>query len=125
MENIAILRKRIDDFKKEIASEFEIKDIGPADLILGIKVNQTKDGICLYQKHFSKSLDSLYSMGECWSVSTSLVPHSHLSPETEDEVTEFSYQSALSSINYLSSIMKPDLSFVVSSLSQYLERPWI
>ncbi|MBW0518977.1 hypothetical protein O181_058692 [Austropuccinia psidii MF-1] len=130
VDDIAIFGRSVDYFKKEMASEFEIKDIGPADLILGVKVSQTKDSIWLDQKHFSKLLFDLYGMGECQPVSTPLFPHLQLSPETEDEVKEFknlkiSYQSAVCTINYLNSATRPDLSFAVSSLSQYIERPMI
>ncbi|MBW0478761.1 hypothetical protein O181_018476 [Austropuccinia psidii MF-1] len=90
IDNIGIFGKNMDNFKKEIALEFDIKDIGPTDLILEVK----------------------------------------LSPATEDEVTEFnilniSYCSAVSSVNYLSSATRLNLSFAVSSLFQYLENPGI
>ncbi|MBW0524567.1 hypothetical protein O181_064282 [Austropuccinia psidii MF-1] len=114
VDDIAIFGRSVDDFKKEIASEFETKEIGPADLILDVSVNKTKDSIWLDQKHFSKSLFDLYGMGEFQPVSTPLFPHLQLSPETEDEVKEFknfkiSYQSAVGTINYLNSATRKDL----------------
>ncbi|MBW0539129.1 hypothetical protein O181_078844 [Austropuccinia psidii MF-1] len=54
----------------------------------------------------------------------------HLLPETSDEVAKLkllkvNFRSAIGSINYLSSATRPDLSFAVSTLSQYLECPGI
>ncbi|MBW0572930.1 hypothetical protein O181_112645 [Austropuccinia psidii MF-1] len=69
-------------------------------------------------------------MGNCCPVLTPLAPNSHLEPATLEEMAEFnslwvSYRSAIGSINYLSTATCPDLSFVVSSLSQFLDRPGI
>ncbi|MBW0569800.1 hypothetical protein O181_109515 [Austropuccinia psidii MF-1] len=38
VDDIAIFGKEVEGFKAEISSEFEIKDIGTADLMLGIKI---------------------------------------------------------------------------------------
>ncbi|MBW0469167.1 hypothetical protein O181_008882 [Austropuccinia psidii MF-1] len=130
IDNIEIFGKDVEKLNKEIALEFEIINIGPADLILGVNVNQTKDGIWLYQKHFSKFLVKIYGIGECRPVLTPLVPHSQLSQAMEEELKELnnliiSYRSTVCNINYLSSTTRPDLSFAVSSLSQYLKMPGI
>ncbi|MBW0584236.1 hypothetical protein O181_123951 [Austropuccinia psidii MF-1] len=130
VDDIAIFGKEVEGFKAEIASEFEIKDIGTADLMLGIKITREKECISLDQQHYTESLLELYGMSESRPVSTPLVPNSHLVPATPEEVSEFeslgiSYRSAIGSINYLSTATRPDLSFAVSSLSQFLDRPGI
>ncbi|MBW0541233.1 hypothetical protein O181_080948 [Austropuccinia psidii MF-1] len=69
-------------------------------------------------------------MGKSCLVSTPLVPNSHLLPATLQEMAEFaslviSYWSAIGSINFLSTAIRPDLSFAVSTLSQFLDNPSI
>ncbi|MBW0554462.1 hypothetical protein O181_094177 [Austropuccinia psidii MF-1] len=69
-------------------------------------------------------------MSECKQVSTPLTPQDHLEPEMDQEIQEFNklkvnYRSTISSINFLSTATRPDLSFAVSALSQYLEKPGI
>ncbi|MBW0493660.1 hypothetical protein O181_033375 [Austropuccinia psidii MF-1] len=101
-----------------------------ADLMLGVKVSQRDGYIMLDQKHYTKSLLELYGMSDSRPVSTPLVPNSHLVPPTAEEVSEFNslgiiYCKAVGSINYLSSATRPDLSFAVSCLSQFLDRPGI
>ncbi|MBW0535981.1 hypothetical protein O181_075696 [Austropuccinia psidii MF-1] len=128
VDDIAIFGSDIEPFKKEISSEFDIKDIGTADLLLGVKVGHSSHHVSLDQQHFTESLRELYGMSECRPVATPLIPNEHLSPATDDEVSAFnslgvSYRSAIGSINYLSTATRPDLSFAVSSLSQFLERP--
>ncbi|MBW0501282.1 hypothetical protein O181_040997 [Austropuccinia psidii MF-1] len=75
-------------------SEFDIKDIGIADLILGIKINHHEDGVLLDQHHFVEALLELYGMSQCKTVTTPTA-------------------------------IRPDPSFEVSILSQYLEKPGI
>ncbi|MBW0501514.1 hypothetical protein O181_041229 [Austropuccinia psidii MF-1] len=130
VDDIAIFGKDVEPFKAEISREFDVKDIGSADLMLGVKVTQQDDLISLDQQHFCESLLDLYGMGDCRPVCTSLIPNPHLSSASEEELSSFnalgiSYRSAIGSINYLSTATRPDLSYAVSSLSQFLERPGI
>ncbi|MBW0517754.1 hypothetical protein O181_057469 [Austropuccinia psidii MF-1] len=126
----SIFGKDIHIFKKEINNEFEIKDMGPPNLLLGMKISQLEEGIGMDQQHFVESLLELYGMQDCKPVSTPLVPNKHLGPATEAERIAFdslqiNFRSAVGSINYLIKATWPDLSFAVSSLSQYHEKPGI
>ncbi|MBW0592187.1 hypothetical protein O181_131902 [Austropuccinia psidii MF-1] len=115
-------------FKAEISREFYIKDIGEADLMLGVKIKQMEGGISLNQQHFTEALLEQYGMGECKAMLTPLSPHEHLMPATEEEIVPFgklkvSYRSAIGSMNYLRTETRTGLSFAVSTLSQYLCEP--
>ncbi|MBW0497536.1 hypothetical protein O181_037251 [Austropuccinia psidii MF-1] len=130
VDNIAIFGKNLHIFKKEIDKEFEVKDIGPADLLLGMKISQLEEGMGMDQQHFVESLLEMYGMQDCKPVSTPIVLKKHLGPTSEEERITFdplqiNFRSAVGSINYLSTATWPDLSFAVSSLSQYLEKPGI
>ncbi|MBW0494151.1 hypothetical protein O181_033866 [Austropuccinia psidii MF-1] len=130
VDDIAIFGSQVEDFKAEILKEFKIKDVGPADPMLGIKVTHFPDYISLDQPHFIDSLLELYGMSDCNPVATPLVPNEHLSTATSNEISEFEklkvhFQSTVGSINYLSTATRPYLSFAVSSLSQHLEKPGI
>ncbi|MBW0545952.1 hypothetical protein O181_085667, partial [Austropuccinia psidii MF-1] len=129
-DNIGIFSKDVSLFKAEIGKEFNIKNIGEADLMLGIKIQQTENGISLDQQHFTEALLEQYGMEACKAMTTPLTPNKHLCPATDEELAAFkkikmNYRSAIGSINYLSTATRPDLSFAVSTLSQYLERPGI
>ncbi|MBW0535014.1 hypothetical protein O181_074729 [Austropuccinia psidii MF-1] len=130
VDDIAIFSSDTSTFKSEMSREFDIKDIGVADLMLGVKICQTDDGISLNQQHFTEALLEQYGMERCKVMVTPLTPNEHLAQATEEEITAFrnikvNYRSAIGSINYLSTATRPDLSFAVSALSQYLERPGI
>ncbi|MBW0513918.1 hypothetical protein O181_053633 [Austropuccinia psidii MF-1] len=130
VDDIAIFSSNALVFKKEIAGEFEIKDIGPADLMLGVKISRTDQFITLDQQHFTRALLDFYGLSKCKLVSTPLLPNVHMSPTTEDKIEKFkslavNYRSAIGRINYLSTATRPDLSQSVSSLSQFLENPGV
>ncbi|MBW0560427.1 hypothetical protein O181_100142, partial [Austropuccinia psidii MF-1] len=116
VDDIAIFGRKVQYFKEEVMKEFEIKDVGPADLMLGIKVTHSAHYVSLDQQHFTESLLELYGMINCNSVSTPLVPNEHLSSASISESTDFgrlkvNFRSAVGSINYLSTATRPDLSF--------------
>ncbi|MBW0511644.1 hypothetical protein O181_051359 [Austropuccinia psidii MF-1] len=89
VDNIAIFGKEVETFKLEMSSESDIKDLGEADLMLGIKVAQLEKCITLDQQHFTKALLDLYGMGDCRPVLTPFVPNQHLSSATDEEVSSF------------------------------------
>ncbi|MBW0536050.1 hypothetical protein O181_075765, partial [Austropuccinia psidii MF-1] len=49
--NLAIFGPNLEEFKKEIKKEFDMKDVGKANLLLGIKINHLEDGFSLDQEH--------------------------------------------------------------------------
>ncbi|MBW0512976.1 hypothetical protein O181_052691 [Austropuccinia psidii MF-1] len=128
VDDIALFGRRINSLREKISREFSIKDIGPADLLLGVNVHQLKDGIMLDQHHFVDSLLDAYGMPNFKAISTLLIPNKHLSVATEDEKAAFNkmkanFISAVGSINYLSLETLPELSHAGSSLSQHLKKP--
>ncbi|MBW0495113.1 hypothetical protein O181_034828 [Austropuccinia psidii MF-1] len=130
VDDIAIFSKNANIFKREVAAGFKIKDVGQANLILGIKVCHSDTHVLLDQQHFTESLLHLYGMESCRPVLTPLPPNEHLQLPAPGEINEFkrlhiNYQSAIGSINYLSTATRPDLAFAVSSLSQFLQQPGI
>ncbi|MBW0543256.1 hypothetical protein O181_082971 [Austropuccinia psidii MF-1] len=130
VDDMAIFGKNIQPYKNQIHKHVSIKDIGPADLLMGVKIQHLEKGITLYQEHFFDSLLELYGMRNCKSISMPLVPNDHIGAATKDEEKAFksmkvNFRSAIGSINYLRTSTCPDLSHAVSSLSQHLERPGI
>ncbi|MBW0504600.1 hypothetical protein O181_044315 [Austropuccinia psidii MF-1] len=98
--------------------------------MLGVKIQWTEEGISLNQHHFTEALLEQYRMDSCKAMVTPLTPNEHLMPATEDKIVDFgklkvNYRSAVGRINYLSTATRPDLSFAVSALLQYLDWPGI
>ncbi|MBW0534217.1 hypothetical protein O181_073932 [Austropuccinia psidii MF-1] len=89
VNDIAIFGSNVKLFKDEISTEFEIKDMGMADLILGIKVTHGDGFISLDQQHFIESLLRLYITDKCKPVSTPLPPQAPMGPASADELARF------------------------------------
>ncbi|MBW0460659.1 hypothetical protein O181_000374 [Austropuccinia psidii MF-1] len=128
VDDIAIFGKDLDKFKKEIEQEFKTKLLGQANLLLGIKIHHDIDSIRLTQEHYVESVLDLYGMNDCRSVATPLIPNEHLEAATSNELDEFeksnlNYRSAIGSLSYISTATRPDISYAVSALSQFLEKP--
>ncbi|MBW0506580.1 hypothetical protein O181_046295 [Austropuccinia psidii MF-1] len=123
IEDIAIFGENVSSFIEEISQVFDIKDMGAADLMMGIEVVHGDGFISLDQSHFTDSLLDLYGLSGFKSVATPLEPNVHLQPANDEEVERFlslgvNYRSAIGSINYSSTATRPDLSHAVSSLLQ-------
>ncbi|MBW0546946.1 hypothetical protein O181_086661, partial [Austropuccinia psidii MF-1] len=130
VDDIAVFGRKLSSFKRDMKCKFDVKDIGEADLILGIKLNRVNGGLILSQTHYVESVLALYGMSECRPVATPMVPNSHLEEGSLKECSEFkalvtSYRSTMGTLSYLSVATRPDISFAVSSLSQFLENPGI
>ncbi|MBW0481425.1 hypothetical protein O181_021140 [Austropuccinia psidii MF-1] len=54
--NLAIFGPDLEDFKKEIKTKFEMKDLGKTNLLLGIKINHLNDGFSIDQEHYIDEL---------------------------------------------------------------------
>ncbi|MBW0571214.1 hypothetical protein O181_110929 [Austropuccinia psidii MF-1] len=60
VDDLAIFGPDIEDFKREIKSKFEMKDLGKANLLLGIKINHLNDGFSIDQEHYIDELAEKY-----------------------------------------------------------------
>ncbi|MBW0574515.1 hypothetical protein O181_114230, partial [Austropuccinia psidii MF-1] len=128
VDDIGVFGKNLTKFKTAIKEEFSTKILGLADLILGIKITHEENSITLSQQHYINSLLDLYGMTNCKPVATALMPNTHLEAASDEDEVNFSalnvnYCSAIGSLSYLSTATRPNLSFAVSALSQFLESP--
>ncbi|KAK3020641.1 hypothetical protein RJ639_046425 [Escallonia herrerae] len=64
--------KMFDDFKKEIAKEFEMINIGLMSYYLGIEVKQKDDEIFISQEAYAKEMLKRFNMKKCNSISISI-----------------------------------------------------
>ncbi|MBW0567941.1 hypothetical protein O181_107656 [Austropuccinia psidii MF-1] len=102
-----------------------MKDLGKAELLLGVKVNHLTKGFSLSQEHYIDKLAEEYEIKSLTPSNTLLKPNTQLSNATEDEVKGFkelkiNYCSAIGALNYISLNSRPDITFSVSHLSQFL-----
>ncbi|XP_072060351.1 uncharacterized protein [Arachis hypogaea] len=115
--------KEITALKQHLHNLFKIKDIGELKFFLGFEFARSKRGIAMYQRKYCLDLLEEYGMLRSKSCSTPMDYTSHLSKESGDPMPNASeYRRLLGRLLYLTNT-RPEISFVVGKLSQFLDCP--
>jgi hypothetical protein len=120
--------------KEELGWRYEVKDLGEANMILGIHVerNRMAGTISISQRAYLERILKRFGMTDCNSKPTPLPPGITLSkdqgPKTQEDrvlMADKPYREVLGSIMYAQIGTRPDLSYAVSTLSKYASNPGI
>ncbi|MBW0461422.1 hypothetical protein O181_001137 [Austropuccinia psidii MF-1] len=130
VDDIGIFGKNLMSFKNAIKCVFQTKLLGSDELMLGIKIVHEPKTITLTQSHYIDSILESYGRTNCKPTASPLIPNIHLEAATRTEQEEFfslkvNYRTAIGSLSYLSTATRPDLSYSISALSQFLENSGI
>jgi hypothetical protein len=115
----------VDPFVATLGRDFAVKDLGQLHFFLGIEVARYAHGLALTQKKYSLDLLRRAGMLKCKTSPTPMSSTDRLSatvgnPLSSEEATE--YRSIVGGLQYLT-ITRPDLSFAVNRVCQYLHAP--
>ena len=114
----------LEQVKKDLAKQFDIKDIG---YFLGMSIIQEDDckSVWIGQPGYTENLLTKYGMQSCKPVSTPAEPGTKLriASETDECVDREMYQSAIGSLMYLSVGTRPDITYIVSNLARFSSKP--
>ncbi|GKA59628.1 zinc finger, CCHC-type containing protein [Tanacetum coccineum] len=94
-------QNQVDKTKKFLSSKFSMKDMGEADVILGIKIKHENKGI----------------------VSTSMDLIEKLKPNTSKPVDQLEYLRAIGYLIYAMTSTRPDIPYAVGRLSRFTNNP--
>jgi hypothetical protein len=109
--------------KLGLASEFEMSDIGLMHYFLGMEVWQQEGHIFLGQGKNVVDILSIFQMEDCRPMSTPMVTNwKKLSASNSQLVDATVYRQMISSLMYLVNT-RPDICFVVNTLSQHMVEP--
>lgn len=115
----------IQSLKNMLNNKFSIKDLGPIKYYLGLEVQRNNIGLHLSQHKFIMDLLHSVNMQDCKPLSVPIDPHVKLyDNDTSGPLLPIpsSYRALVGKLLYLTST-RPDISFVVQSLSQFLHAP--
>jgi hypothetical protein len=109
--------------KESLASEFEMKDIGLMHYFLGLEVWQEPGHIFLGQGRYVVDILRRFWMEDCRPMSTPMITNWKKLHSSESELVDPTlYRQLIGSLMYLVNT-RPDLCFVVNSLSQFMVEP--
>ncbi|KAF5754617.1 putative RNA-directed DNA polymerase [Helianthus annuus] len=112
--------------KKCLSDNFQIKDLGLLKYFLGIEVLYSGSSVCLSQRKYCLELLSEFGYLGCKPVGTP-IEQSHVITAKTDKDENFlenvsGFQKLIGKLIYLS-LTRPDISYAVQFLSQYMHKP--
>ena len=113
----------IESTKQFLSSNFQIKDMGNADVILGIRIKRENDKLILTQSHYIEKILKKFHQYDSTTMSTPFGPHLKLYPNTGRVVDQLLYSRVVGSLMYAMTCTRPDIAFVVGKLSRYTSNP--
>ena len=109
--------------KKLLSSIFDMKDLGLADVILGIQIKRNNEGYILTQSHYVEKILNKYDQSNCKVAVTPFDANCKLKKNIGDAVSQLQYSQVIGSLMYLMNATRPDIAYSVSRLSRYTSNP--
>src|SRR5437016_13482270 len=107
--------KEVKDFLSE---NFEMKDLGEADVILNIKLLRGDDGgVTLVQSHYVEKVLSRFGFSDCKPAPTPYDPSVLI--RKNQSIARDQLSQIIGSLVYLASATRPHISFAVSKLRRF------
>ena len=114
--------------KRWLSFNFEMKDMGEADYILGVEIlrDHSKKLLGLSQQTYIQKVLEHFQLHNCKPIDTPVVKNESLSldmcPKTQDEKEKMAYVSfanAVGSLMYAMMCTRPDICYVVGLVSRF------
>ena len=113
----------IQQLKAHLFKNFQTKDLGPLRYFVGIEVTKSSSGIAINQHKYALDILTETSMLDCHPIDTPMDPNVKLLPGQKEPLKDpRRYRHLVGILNYLT-VTRPDITFVVSIASQFLNAP--
>ena len=99
----------INDVKSTLNANFDMKDLGEADVILVIKIRRIKSRISLDQSHYIEKILKKYNYFDSKPTCTPYVSSIKLFKNNGDSVNQSAYASIIGSSRYAINCTRPDI----------------
>ncbi|GKA17046.1 zinc finger, CCHC-type containing protein [Tanacetum coccineum] len=100
-----------------------MKDMGEAEVILGIKIKHENKGIVITQSHYIEKILKKFNCEDSSPVSTPMDPVEKLKPNTGKPVDQLEYSRAIGCLIYAMTSTRPDIAYAVGQLSKFTTNP--
>ncbi|GKE17110.1 zinc finger, CCHC-type containing protein [Tanacetum coccineum] len=119
IHNLIIHQMDVDLTKKFLSSKFSMKDIGEADVILGIRIKHESNGIAISQSHYIEKVLKKFNYFDCTPVSTLIDTSEKLMPNNGQDVSQLEYSRVIGCLMYAMTCTRPDIAFAAGKQSRY------
>jgi hypothetical protein len=109
--------------KKMLTRNFDMKDMGVADVILGIKISRISDGLALTQSHYIESVLKRFNVFNESPIKTPIDLTMHLVKNKREPVSQLKYSQIIGCLMYITNCTRPDLACAVNKLSRFTSNP--
>nr|GEU87005.1 zinc finger, CCHC-type [Tanacetum cinerariifolium] len=94
------LEVEVDLIKEFLSSRFSMKDIGEADIILGIRIKHESNGIAISQSHYIEKVLKKFNYSDCTPVSTLMDTCEKPMPNKGPVVSQLEYSRVIGCLMY-------------------------
>ena len=113
----------IQDLKHFLGRQFEMKDLGPLNYFLGLKVSSSADGYYLTQSKYTSDLISRANITDSKIVDTPIEYNCRLNSHDDESLSDTTlYKQLVGSLIYLT-VTRSDISYAVHVVSQFMAAP--
>ncbi|GKC32967.1 zinc finger, CCHC-type containing protein [Tanacetum coccineum] len=110
---------QVDLTKEFLSSRFFMKDMGEADVIMGIGIKHESNGIAISQSHYIEKVLEKFNYFDCTPVSTPMDTSEKLMPNNGQTVSQLEYSKVIGCLMYAMTCTRPVIAFVVGKLRRY------
>ena len=135
VDDITITRstmKLVNEFKRWINDKFQITDLGAISWLLGLAIKQDRTVRTLYisQRSYIELIIHRFNLEDAKPLTIPIDPNTSLSkdqcPATEEGkeiMKNVPYHEAIGALNWVAVGSRPDITFIVGELAQFMENP--
>ena len=109
--------------KRFLASQFDMKGVIEAMVILDVKITRMGDSIKLSQKHYVEKIFKRFRHFDVKPMSTPYDANTHLMKNRGDHVSQVEYAQIIGSLMHLINFSRPDIAYSLCRLSIYTHNP--
>ena len=120
--------ERVNNVKDLLNGNFKMKDLGEANMFIGIKItrNRMDRKLFLDQSRYIRSVLDKYRMADCNPYSSPAHHNEQVGISSAEPFENPSvYQSAVGALNWIAINTRPDISAAVGAASQHVQKPSI
>jgi hypothetical protein len=109
--------------KNFLSSNFDMKDLGVADVILGIRIITNNGGLILTQSHYIEKVLKMFNQFDCKLVTIHFDTSMKLYPNTGRFVDQLEFARVIGCLMYAMTCTRPDIAYAVGKMSRYTSNP--